>query len=269
LSFRIFLSLGIAVLLASSSSPATLQVELAAKTLVQSRLNVGVVGQRDRQRKIHELFTDAGCTADEQRLNKRSANVICTLPGTSSGAIVAGGHFDFAEHGDGIVDDWSGASLLPSLYQALKNKPRRHTYIFVAFAEEEVGLHGSSRYVKELSDAQKSGIRAFVNLECLGVGETKVWVHRSTPALLNHLAAVANAIHASLQGVDVDKVGDDDTHPFTSAHIPVISIHSITQATLPILHSIRDKLDAINLDEYYDSYKLIAFYLADLDAVTD
>src|SRR5689334_16444664 len=100
---RVFASLVIAVLLASSSSPATLQVELAAKALVQSRLNAGVIKQRERQRKISELFTDAGCTPDEQRLNKRSANVICTLPGQSPGAIVVGGHFDFAEHGDGIV----------------------------------------------------------------------------------------------------------------------------------------------------------------------
>ena len=65
--------------------------------------------------------------------------------------------------------------------------------------------------------------------------------------------------------MDVDQVGDDDTHPFFSKHIPVISIHSITQETLPILHSNRDRVDAINLDDYYQTYKLAAYYLAYLD----
>ena len=73
----------------------------------------------------------------------------------------------------------------------------------------------------------------------------------------------------TLQGVDVDKVGDDDTHPFLKAHIPVISIHSITQETWRILHSTSDGLEAIHFDDYYATYKLIAFYLAYLDLKLD
>ena len=68
-----------------------------------------------------------------------------------------------------------------------------------------------------------------------------------------------------LQGVNVDRVGDDDTHPFLSAHIPVISIHSVTQETWSILHSPRDRMDAINFEDYYAAYKLAAYYLAYLD----
>jgi len=69
----------------------------------------------------------------------------------------------------------------------------------------------------------------------------------------------------TLQAVNVEKVGDDDSHPFLSAHIPVITIHSLTQETLPILHSDRDQLNAIHFDDYYTAYKLIAYYLAYLD----
>ena len=61
-------------------------------------------------------------------------------------------------------------------------------------------------------------------------------------------------------------MGDDDTHPFFSAQIPVISIHSLTQDTIRILHSERDRVDAIHFDDYYTSYKLAAYYLAYLDS---
>ena len=42
----------------------------------------------------------------------------------------------------GAVDDWSGAVMLPSVYQSLKSKARRDTFVFVAFAGEEGGLLG-------------------------------------------------------------------------------------------------------------------------------
>ena len=246
-----------------------LEVDLVVETLVKNRLESGAVGPRQRQATIRDLFNDAGCSVEEQRIDKNSGNVICTLPGQTSSTIVVGGHFDFADHGKGIVDDWSGASLLPSLYQALKGRPRQHTYVFVAFTGEERGLVGSSRYVKNLSADQKSLLRAFVNLECLGLTPVKVWTHRSTPALVARLIEVARAIQIPLQGVNVEKVGDDDTHPFLSAHIPVITIHSVSQETLGILHSDRDNLDAIQFDDYYAAYKLTAYYLAYLDVKTE
>jgi Zn-dependent M28 family amino/carboxypeptidase len=137
--------------------------------------------------------------------------------------------------------------------------------VFVAFAAEERGLVGSSYYVKHLSHEENGRIDAFVNLECLGLTPAKVWVHRSDQRLVARLAEVAPAVHLKVQGVSVEKVGDDDTNPFVSVRIPAISIHSVTQETLPILHSVRDQVSAIHPDEYYDAYKLAAFYLAYLD----
>jgi len=156
--------------------------------------------------------------------------------------------------------------MLASLYEALKTNARQHTYIFVAFAKEEQGLIGSSRYVKSLTREDKASVRAFINLECLGLSSTKVWASRATPELVNHLSALANGLGVPLDGVNVEQVGDDDSHPFLSAHLPVITIHSVTQDTWRILHSNRDQLNAIHFDDYYTTYKLLAFYLAYLDA---
>jgi Zn-dependent M28 family amino/carboxypeptidase len=248
---------------------AKLEVDLVPQTSIMKRLDAGLVSQRQRQQEIRNLFEEVGCSVEEQQVDKKHANVFCTLPGQTTSTIVVGGHFDFVERGEGIVDDWSGTSLLPSLFQALKIVPRRHTYVFVAFTEEERGLIGSSYYVKKLTNEQKPLIRAFVNLECLGLTSAKVWIHRSTPALVVRLGEVARAVDLPLQGVNVEQVGDDDTHPFLSAKIPVITIHSVTQETLPVLHTDRDRKEAIHPDEYYDTYKLLAFYLAYLDVKTE
>jgi len=255
----------VCALTAGACFPERLEVLLATEPAVKTRLEAGVVEAKQRQATIRQLFADAGCPVEEQPIDKKNANVICTLPGETSATIVIGGHFDFAEHGQGIIDDWSGTALLPSLYQALKGKPRRHTYTFIAFASEEKGLVGSTRYVKKLEPEQRALIRAFINLECLGLSPIKVWLTRSTPALVERLDEVARAINIALEGMNVDKVGDDDTHPFLSAKIPVISMHSITQQTYPLLHSNRDNVEAIHLDEYYKAYRLAAYYLAYLD----
>ncbi len=242
-----------------------LNLKIEPKELLLKRLEAGIVRLKDRQAAIKGMFENAGCPTTEQPVNKRFANVVCTLPGQVPSTIIVGGHFDFREEGRGIVDDWSGTALLPALYEALRGEPRKHSYQFVAFAGEEQGLVGSEYFVKKMAAEQREKTLAFVNLECLGLTSPKVWVSRSTPMLVSRLDEIANAIRIPLQGVNVDRVGDDDTHPILNKKMPVISIHSVTSETLSILHSKRDNLQAIHIDDYFDAYRLVAFYLAYLD----
>ena len=223
-----------------------------------------------RESQLRKMFEQAGCAnadlKEEQVQRKDPPNVICTLRGRSDSVIVVGAHTDHAKVGQGVVDDWSGAALLPLLFESLRNTPRRHTFVFIGFADEEKGLWGSHYYVQHLNRQLLHGIRAMVNLECLGLTPTKVWSDRADRQLLNDLILIARNYQIDLQGVNVDGVGDDDTHPFLSRHVPVITIHSVTQQTWHILHSRRDNLSAINFNDYYDSYRLIATYLAYLDS---
>ena len=69
--------------------------------------------------------------------------------------------------------------------------------------------------------------------------------------------------------VNVHLVGISDSDSFQDRKIPAISIHSITQDTLPILHSKRDQIEAIHMSEYYDTYRLVLAYLAYLDELLD
>lgn len=224
----------------------------------------------DREVELRTLFQKAGCAPaelEEERVRRKDPpNITCVLPGESDSVIIVGAHTDHADEGQGVVDDWSGAALLPALLQSLSVVKRRHTFIFIGFTDEEKGLWGSEFYVKHLSRSQKSEIRAVVNLECLGLTPTKVWVSRADKTLLQDLVVTARSLKFKLSGVNVDYVGDDDTHPFLSHKIPVITIHSVTQQTWSILHSPKDNLSAINFGDYYRSYSLILAYLGYLDA---
>jgi len=69
--------------------------------------------------------------------------------------------------------------------------------------------------------------------------------------------------------MNVGKAGGADADSFQERHMPTITIHSMTNETWPILHSRRDQMTAMSLTDYYDTYRLIAAYLAYLDATLD
>ena len=79
------------------------------------------------------------------------------------------------------------------------------------------------------------------------------------------ISDVAEAMKLPVSGVDIDEVGDTDSASFLKIGIPAIRIHSLTQETIPILHTRRDKLEALHLDWDYETFRLMAPYLAYLD----
>ncbi len=261
--------LKLVLLLALCTNPVSAQrifVQPVSRDVIAERLRLASSRNSERKEVLVQLFAQAGCMqiVEQPVKGSRQGNVICTLPGTGSDVIVIGAHFDKA-NSLGVVDNWSGASLLPSLYQSLAGRERSHTYVFVGFTDEEVGLRGSEAYVKQMDEAQRSQVRAMVNLDCLGMTSTKVWARRADKKLLTALVQVASSLSLPLAGINVGDVGDTDSLAFASKKIPVIDIHSITQGNFERLHQGRDVPDTIRMDDYYDTYKLISVYLGFLD----
>jgi Iap family predicted aminopeptidase len=250
---------------AQSGKYAQLQPEI-----LQSRLKQYSDQNSKREAVVKKLFEEAGCSEDrlwEQAVPEAAApNVICTLPGASKKVILVGAHFDHVEKGDGVVDNWSGASLLPSLFQSLSAISRKHTFVFISFTDEEKGMVGSTFYSKKLLQEEIGRIHAMVDIDTLGLGPTKVWVSNSDPKLVSRLFRVAATMKLPVQEMNVDQMGDSDGRPFKRLNIPIITLHSVTRETVQILHTNRDNISAMKLDDYYNSYKLIAGYLAALDS---
>lgn len=259
-----FLVLGL-----SSAGAIDIRYRPVSQETVRQRLEQYVGKNPQREQTLKKLFSEAGCAADrltEQKVKHEDApNVICILPGETQDEIVVGAHFDRVARGDGVVDNWSGASLLPSLLEALRSEPRRHTLIFIGFTAEEQGMIGSQFYVKSLSHEQRVHIHAMVNLDTLGLGPTEAWVSHADRLLVRALATVAHGVQEPVSGMNVERVGSTDSESFREAKIPAITLHTLTQRTLSILHSSDDRIKEIKFNDYYDSYKLVAAYLAYLD----
>ena len=117
---------------------AQVRFELVKPEIVQARLTRYKGNDLQREATLFKIFVEAGCPAanlSEQPVPKRKQpNVICVLPGDTADEIVIGAHFDHVPAGSGVVDNWSGASLLPSLFQSLVGSRHKHAFVFVGFS---------------------------------------------------------------------------------------------------------------------------------------
>jgi Zn-dependent M28 family amino/carboxypeptidase len=241
------------------------QFHVASEAVVRDRLHAFVTKNPERESALRRLFEEAGCKGDdlvEQKVNEvKSPNLVCTDPGASGSTIIVGAHFDLAERGQGVVDNWTGAALLPSLYQGLADLPRQHTYVFVGFTAEEQGLIGSRAFVKQLGPNHPQ-IKAMVNIDTLGLSDTKIWLSHSDKELARWVVATAQTMKLPIEATNVEEVGSADSESFREKKIPAITIHSVTQETLKILHSPSDTIESVNCDQYYRTYRLVLAYLA-------
>ncbi len=250
---------------------AQIHFRLQTREVVEGRLKSFSTKNGEREALIRKWFADSGCKAanlSEQALDRKlPPNVICVLPGETQQVIVVGAHTDKVESGDGVVDNWTGAALLPALVYSLSAQRRYHTLIFVGFSSEEQGLIGSAYYMDHLTNERRAHIEAMVNFDSLGLGPTKVWASHADKVLLDAVTTTATSANLPLAAANVDNLGTADSESFARYHIPRITLHSVTQQTWSILHSPFDKLAAVKMNDYYDSYKLAAWYVAYLDNV--
>ncbi|HEU4589465.1 MAG TPA: M28 family peptidase, partial [Steroidobacteraceae bacterium] len=155
-----------------------LRFHLVGRESIEARLREYGGNNAERGTKLEQMFVEAGCGEhlSRQRANwSRVPNVICVLPGLSDRIIIVGAHFDRVPTSAGVADNWSGTSLLPSLYEAIRVEPREHTYIFIGFTDEEMGLIGSHYYVRKMTRQQVASTAAMINLDTLGLAPTEVW----------------------------------------------------------------------------------------------
>jgi hypothetical protein len=200
------LTLGLVV-----ASAGSIQYQTLDKAVIEQRLKSFVLTNAEREHKVHEMFAQAGCPAEDlQELpvkHVKSPNVACSLPGGSEAEILVGAHFDFVRAGQGVIDNWSGASLLPSLLESLNKVPRRHRFVFMAFTSEEEGLLGSAAYIKGLSKEQLLQIVGMVNIDSLATGPTKVEVTRGDKRMLLALETIARTLQLPLSAGRLERFG--------------------------------------------------------------
>jgi hypothetical protein len=216
-----------------------------------------------RAARIRDMFADSGCNGNllhEQPATGAAApNIICELPGNSGATVIVGAHYDHNSSAGRPFDNWSGASLLPALYQSLRAHKRRHTFIFVAFADQGKDLAGAESFAGRMSVPERRRTEAMVNLDVLGLSPTKVWTSHSDKDLVHDLVVMVYSLKIPASQIDMETSGVTDSEPFAARQIPRITIHSLTQQNL------EGAVTPFRPDNYYDTYRLLCGYLAFLD----
>jgi hypothetical protein len=238
-----------------------------SQQVLEERLKRGAGNNKQREAALRTLFEEADCPEIVAQAPKGLSrpNVLCTLAGEEKFTIVVGAHYDKVPRGEGIIDNWSGASLLPSLFESLRQTQRRLTFVFAGFSGEEEGLRGSKAFVKLMKAEDRVNVKAMIDIDCLGLGETKIEVKQSDPKLVEAVARVAYATHLPVGVVNLGGVGLSDAASFREIRVPTLEFHSLTKDTLRLINGPRDRARDLRLADYADSYRLIGGVLAFVD----
>ncbi len=141
-----------------------------------------------------------------------------------------GAHYDRNSSAQRPLDNWSGAAILPALYQSLREQKAQATVLF----SWHLPITAPSRWalsflLTTLVRAQLEHAVAMVNVDALGLSPTKVWTAHSDKDLVHSLIVMVYALKLSASQIDIAAVGTTDSDPFAARHIPQITIHSLTQ----------------------------------------
>jgi Zn-dependent M28 family amino/carboxypeptidase len=211
--------------LRASTRPLRASISIRCRDrLNEGRLDHYKGNDQKRGATLKRLFLDAGCDGEhlsEQPVEEsKLPNIICVLTGSSGRVIIAGAHFAHVRAGDGVVDNWSGASLLPSLYQAVKIVPRKHTCIFIGFTDEEKGEVGSRFYAQHMTKDEVASADAMVSMDALGLAPPEVWAGHSDQRLTGALVLIAKKLNVPVTAVNVVKLEALIRFSFPSAKSP-------------------------------------------------
>jgi Tol biopolymer transport system component len=193
-----------------------------------------------------------------------SRNVIGRIPGTgdSRDVIVVGAHMDHLGHGGdgslepgskaihpGADDNASGTAGVLALARAIKSFPLEHTVLLVTFGGEEMGLLGSSHWVKEPT-VSLGRVEAMLNMDmvgrlgqkplvCGGFGTAKEW-----PAVVEKAAKEV--------GLDVatsrDGFGPSDHASFYGKDVPVLFLFTGSHSDYHKPSDTADKIDGPGIE---------------------
>lgn len=186
---------------------------------------------------------------------KEVVNVVGIIEGSDPDLkneyLIIGAHLDHVGSQAGKIyfpganDNASGSAALLQIareFSNTKEKPKR-SIIFVFFACEEQGLYGS-KYFSENMKFSKEKVKAMVNLDCVGYGDSiQIGGGESAQALWNIAKQIDNE-NDKLLVTRTWKGGGADAEPFFEKGIQ--TLYFVTTNSYKHLHMLSDKSETLN-----------------------
>ena len=250
------------------TSVAAQKLTLATEDEIKNDVALVPCKNSDRLAAVEKLFRSMGAAdTDISIVEKRGTkNLIVTRPGSESGTIVVGAHYDKVRDGCGAIDNWTGIVIIARLYATLRQIPNKKTLKFVAFDHEEEGLLGSSAFVSEIPKSERPAICSMVNLDSFGFASPQVMDNASTPTMTKAAKELWKKQEIDIASANILNA-DADSGSFVRAGIPAIAFHGLSNNWQKYLHSDNDKLSNINPMSVYMGYRYVLPFIAQLDSL--
>ncbi len=183
------------------------------------------LGSAATHRSIAHLVTDARSESAPTR------TVLAELPGSLDGRVVMlGAHLDSVIDGPGINDNASGVAALLEIARALRGTRPAATVRLAFWSGEELGLHGSLRYVDSLSQEQREALVVYANVDMIASpnGFAGVYDEPGAAAGSSRATQLLSAAVTRNGGapVPVDLHSGSDHYGFVQAGVPTAGVFS-------------------------------------------
>lgn len=250
-----------------------------SRRIAPSRIPVVFATGKALKTLLDATVVKADITTELVKEEKTGHNVVALLDKGASNTVVIGAHYDHLGYGhdgslyrgkpaihNGADDNASGTAALIELARLLSQPVcRNNNYLFIAFSGEEMGLLGSSHFVKNPT-IDTSRISYMLNmdmvgrlkpdskiLQILGAGTSPEW-----KTAIDGLMIDSITIKTSESGI-----GPSDHTSFYLAGIPAIHFFSGTHEDY---HKPSDDEDKINHDGQVSIMKIMLEIISRLDS---
>ncbi len=198
---------------------------------------------------------------------KEVVNVVGMIEGSDPDLkkeyLIIGAHLDHVGSQAGKIyfpganDNASGSAALLQIareFSRTQEKPKR-SIIFVFFAGEEQGLYGS-KYFSENMKFSKEKVKAMINLDCVGYGDSiQIGGGESAPTFWNIAKQIDNG-NNKLLVTRTWKGGGADAEPFYEKGIQ--TLYFVTTNSYKHLHMLSDKPETLN-QNLFEAITKLAF----------
>jgi Zn-dependent M28 family amino/carboxypeptidase len=178
-----------------------------------------------------------------------------TIQGVEPGKVVIGAHYDFTDLGCGAIDNWTGIVAMAHAYGSVHKLGTKKTTIFVAFGNEEKGLHGSKGMAQAIPKSEIPEYCAVINIDSFGLALPFAFKEVSSPKLTALVEDRAAGLKIPFNQVSIPDA-DADSSSFLVRNIPAVTLSGLTSGWGTILHTIRDQAKAVDSTSVYLGYRL-------------
>jgi len=168
-----------------------------------------------------------------------SRNVVAR-PASGRCETVSGGHFDSVPQAPGASDNASGTATVLELARTVAARRLPGDHCFVLFGAEELGMLGSRHFVETLDEVQRSELRAMLNFDMTGVGES--WLLIGSPELVALADQAAAGAGIEARPSEQPPGLGSDHQSFLDAGLPAIWVFRVTDN---LLHTPQDTADRV------------------------